>query len=99
MTKGGFPYKVISAHLVDILSTKTIINHIQSLKNFKHRKSRLFPLLKKDSNKYRVIWAETSWFFWKSDRALAPRIKMVLYHMYENCFYAVFTQSTDKIVI
>ena len=98
MSKGKFPYKVMPAHLGDVLSTNKIRNHIQSLKVFKHRRIRLLFFLGKSTKKRRVIWAETFWFFWKSARVLAPRIKMVLYHMDEKWFYAVVTRSKDNIV-
>ena len=98
-TKGKFPYKVMSAHLEDVSSTNTIRNHTQPLKGFKHRKNRLSHLLDEASKKQRVVWAETFWFFWKSARALAPRMKIILYHMYDKWFYVVFTRSKDKVVM
>ena len=52
-------YMVISAHLVDVLSTNTIINHIQSFKCFKHRKISLLHLLDESSKKRRVAWEPT----------------------------------------
>ena len=97
-TKENFPYKAISAHLGSVLNTNTIINHIQSLKGFKHHIIKLLPLLGEASKKRKLIWAETFWFFWKSASALAPKIKMILYHMDEKWFYAVVTRSKYKVV-
>ena len=97
MTKLKFPYKVMPTHLGDVLSTNTIRNHIQSLKGFKHCRIRILSFLNHASKKQRLIWSETFWLFWKSARTLSPIIKMVLYHMDENLFYAIFTRSNDNV--
>ena len=86
----------MSVYLGDVFSINTTINHIKSLKGFKHHRRRNLTLLNHTSKKIRVIWAETLWLFGKSDCALSPRVKMVIYHMYKNWFYAVVTRSKDK---
>ena len=69
------------------------------LDGFISGKIRLLPHLNSEANNKILLLKETLWFFFKIVKAVAPQLKLVLYHIYENCLYAVVNRSMENFVM